>query len=115
MLTTSFDSGAGAYSHGTACPSPRPQSAGARSPDKGRSALDSVVTRPSYGRFLFDRSRSECEQTGSQLLVATEGGVRRGFRAQLDAHVVGAGIEVRLDPIDDGLGIAPRDHGIDQA
>src|SRR5689334_7517554 len=39
----SFDSGAGAYSHGTAWPSPSPQSAGARSPDQGRSAFVSVT------------------------------------------------------------------------
>src|ERR1043165_5710521 len=40
----SFDSGAGAYSHGTAWPSPRPQSAGARSPNHGRSAFVSVTS-----------------------------------------------------------------------
>ena len=40
----SRDSGAGAYSHGIACPSPRPQLAGARSPDQGRSFVDSLVT-----------------------------------------------------------------------
>src|SRR5262245_51121863 len=38
-------SGAGAYSHGIAWPSPRPQLAGARSPDQGRSFVDSLVTR----------------------------------------------------------------------
>src|SRR6185503_9521956 len=44
MLTTSRDSGAGAYSQGTACPSPSPQSAGARSPDQGRRAFVSVTS-----------------------------------------------------------------------
>src|SRR4029079_18500915 len=114
MLTTSFDSGAGAYSQGTACPSPRPQSAGARSPDQGRSALDSVVTRPSYGRFRFDRSRSEREQPCCELRVAGERRVRRGLDAELDADVVRAPIEVRLDARDDGIDIAPGHDRVDQ-
>jgi hypothetical protein len=34
--------------------------------------------------------------------------------AHLDAHVVGAGVEVRLDASGDGLLVAPGHHGIDE-
>src|SRR4026209_2814754 len=50
MATISRDSGAGAYSHGMAWPSPRPQPAGPRGPVHGRTARDSFVTGRSYRR-----------------------------------------------------------------
>src|SRR5882672_6090829 len=83
MVTTSRDSGAGEYSHGTAWPSPSPQLAGALSWVRATAFFASVVIdgiiapgspaaglaagwravpapRPGIGRFRGPRRRSRC-------------------------------------------------------